>query len=193
LNVREDLKPGSEKAEKISRMITENFKLSHRHMSINYPIWDDLEENYRSYRLKDDEDRESEEKYGVSKIIVPIQFATIQTMLTFMMEVFTALKPVLRIRGADPASVKNARIMELCLDYDYRGNRGYLMLQQWFLNAFRYGFGVIENTWGTKSIIKKMLLPTKASSFLLEGQDFTVPGALEYRNDSYTTFEGNNF
>ena len=99
-------------------------------MSLNYPIWDDLEQNYRSYRLTDDEDRESIEKYGVKKIIVPIQFATIQTMLTFMMEVFTALKPVLRTRGADPASTKKARVMELCLDYDYRGNRGYLMFQQ---------------------------------------------------------------
>ena len=191
MNVREDLRPGTEKAEKISRMITDNFRLSHRHMSLNYSVWDDLEQDYRSYRLRDDEDRESEEKYGVRKIIVPIQFATIQIMLTFMMEVFTALKPVLRIRGADPASVKKARIMELCLDYDYRGNRGYLMLQQWFLNAFRYGFGVMENTWGQKSVIKKILLPGKASSYVLEGQDHTVPGPLEYRNEPYVTFEGN--
>lgn len=191
MNVREDLRPGTEKAEKISRMLTDNFKLSHRHVSLNYPIWDDLEMFYRSYRLIDDEDRESEEKYGVRKIIVPIQFATIQTMLTFMMEVFTALKPVLRIRGADPASVKKARIMELCLDYDYRGNRGYLLLQQWFLNTFRYGFGVMENTWGTRSVIRKMLVPGRASTFNLEGQDHTVPGPLEYRNEPFTTFEGN--
>ena len=192
-NTRENLEPTSEKAQKIRKCIRENLDLSYRHMSLTYPMWDEVEASFRVYRPKDDEDRESLQKHGVQKIIVPIQFATVQTMLTFMMEVFTAMKPVLRIRGADPASVKKARIMEYCLDYDYRGNRGYLLMQQWFLNAFRYGFGVKHNCWGSREIIRKILSPGPSSMFNIEGEDFNVPGPIEYTNKPFTVFEGNQW
>jgi hypothetical protein len=193
LNAREDLKQGSKKAEKIRRLVRENLDMSWRTMSENYDTWDEIEGTYRIFRPADDEDRDSLSKYGVQKIIVPIQFATLQVMTTFMMEIFTALNPILRLRGADPASVRAARVMELCLDYDYRGNRGYFMLQQWFLNAFRYGFGVMHNSWGSRQIIKKILAPGPSSIFEIDGNEFNVPGAVAYRNQYFTTFEGNEW
>src|SRR3990172_6779446 len=120
--LREDLLPGSAKAQKLVKLIRDHIDMSYRVVSQNYPTWDILERQYRAYRPVDERDRESIDKHNVRhRIIIPIQFATIQTMLTFMMEVFTALKPVLRVRGADPASVRRARVMEVALDYDYRG------------------------------------------------------------------------
>src|SRR5262245_24637488 len=192
-NVREDLKPGTQKGEKIRRLIRENLDLSWRTMSLTYDTWDQLEADYRVYKPIDDEDRDSLYKYGIQKIIVPIQFATIQVCVTFMMEIFTALNPILRVRGADPASVKGARCMELCLDYDYRGNRGYFMLQQWFLTAFKYGFGVLHNSWGSREIIKKILAPGPSSMYEIDDQKFNVPGAVQYKNQYFTVFEGNTW
>src|SRR3990167_3797084 len=120
--IREDLLPETEKSRKIVKLIRDRIDFSYRDLSQRFSDWDTAEEHYRAFRPIDDEDLESLAKNQVQKIIVPIQFATIQVMLTFMMEVFTALKPVLRTRGADPASIRPARIMELLLDYDYRGN-----------------------------------------------------------------------
>lgn len=167
--------------------------MSHRVISQNFKTWDRIEQEYRAYRPVDDEDRDSLVKNNVQKIIVPIQFATVQTMLTFMMEVFTALKPVLRVRGTDPATKKKARVMEVCLDYDYRNNRGYFTLYQWFLNAFRYGYGIIENSWTTREVLRKILSEGPSGSIMLEGKEFTVPGQMTIKNDWFTTFEGNSW
>src|SRR3990172_5743490 len=163
--IRPDLRYTEAKAIKLTRLLRDRLDMSQRVISQAYKTWDRLEEEYRAYRPVDDEDRESLRKNDVQKIIVPIQFATAQTMLTFMMEVFTALKPVLRVRGTDPATKKKSRVMEVALDYDYRVNRGYFTLYQWFLNAFRYSYGIIENTWGTRTVLKNVVKPG-APSFL---------------------------
>lgn len=191
--IRQDLLPGAPKAMKIKNLIRQHIDMSWQHISQNFHVWDKLEQQYRAYRPTDDADRESIEKHGVQKIIIPYQYATIQTMLTFIMEVFTAMKPTLRVRGADPASVRKARVMEAALDYDYRNNRGYLMLQQWFLNAFRYQYGIMENTWGRREILRKMITQGPSSTITLEGQEFEVPGAMEMKNDWFVTFEGNTW
>lgn len=187
------LRPGSAESAKILNMLRSNFDLSYRHMSVNYDPWDELEGSYRAYRLQDDEDIESEQKYGVRKIAVPIQFATLQIVLTFFMEIFTAVPPRMKVKGSDPASIKPAQVMELCLDYDYRGNRGYFTWMQFFLNILRYGIGVAENTWGEKFILRKQLIPAQFSRFTIEGNTYNVPGGQVYENAPFKTFEGNTW
>src|SRR5215813_12138172 len=103
--------PGSPKSQKIRKLLRENIDFAERAICQNFDTWDEIEETYRAWRPVDDADRESLAKYGVQKIIVPIQFATIQTVLTFMMEVFTALTPMLRVRAAEPSSIRKARVM----------------------------------------------------------------------------------
>lgn len=191
--IRPDLLPDQAKAQKISTVLRNRLEMSYRKVSEHFTVWDRLEEQYRAYRPADEEDRDSLEKNGVQKIIVPIQFATVQTMLTFMMEVFTALKPVLRVRGSDPNTMKRARVMEACLDYDYRGNRGFFMLYQWFFNAFRYGYGIMENSWQVQQVLRKQLRQTQGGIIELEGKPFSVPGVMELTTDYFTTFEGNKW
>lgn len=191
--IKEDLLPGSPKAQKIVRLIRDHIDMSYRAVSQYFPLWDQLERQYTAYRPIDEGDLDSLEKYGVQKIIIPMQFATVQAVLTFLMEIFTAVKPVLRVRGADPASVKKARVMEVALDYDYRGNKGYFMMQQWFLNACRYGYGIMENTWGTKQTLKRMPALGKSIPYEIDGVSFSAPGAIEYQDTWFTTFEGNKW
>ena len=193
MTTRDDLLPETEKSRKLVKMIRDKIDFSYRDLSQRFSDWDTAEEHYRAWRPIDDEDLESLAKNQVQKIIVPIQFATLQVILTFMMEVFTALQPVLRTRGTDPASVRPARIMELLLGYDYRGNRGYFMLHQWFLNCFRYGHGIMSNSWGSRSILKRILKPGPSVKMELDGQTFAVEGAKKFMNDYFTTFEGNKW
>jgi hypothetical protein len=191
--IRDEFLPGAPKARRLVKEIRQRIDMSWRQISQNFELWDDVEEHYRTFRVADEEDRESWRKNQVKKIIVPIQFATIQTIVTFMMEVFTGLKPVLKVRGADPASVRPSRIMELLLDYDYRGNRGYLMFHQWFLNQNRYGYGVIGNTWGKTLTTKKVMRPSPSSNMSIDGLDLKVPGAMQIIRDYFTIFEGNKW
>lgn len=183
--------PGTPKSNRIKKMVRDRVNLSYRVISQNFPFWDTAEEHYRAYRAVDVDDAESFQLHGVTKIVVPIQFATIQTMLTFMMEVFTAMKPVLRVRGADPRSVRPARLMELLLDYDYRGNRGYYKLYNFFLNMFRYGYGVVHNAWGQKQVLRTTTRRTPGMQFQMDGQSFDMPGPTEVFKDYITSFEGN--
>lgn len=193
--IREDLLPGSPKSNKLIKMIRDRFDLSWKTYSQSFPKWDEIEQHYRAFRELDDDDRDSLDKNQVQKIVVPIQFATLQTIMTFLMEVFTALPPVLKTRGADPASVHPANIMEICLDYDWRGNKGYFLWQQWFMNILRYGYCPFENSWGRKVITKKVLKPSSKGSgeIELEGIRMEIPGAPEYAKDYFTVFEGNRW
>jgi hypothetical protein len=193
MNLADRLVPGTELHSKLTKLIRSRLDMSYRTISQNFNLWDTLEESYRAYIPMDQEDRESFKKNKVQKIIVPIQFATVQTMLTFMMEVFTAVKPVLRVRGADPSSRRKANVMEVALDYDYRGNHGYFQLQQWMLNAFRYGYGVLENTWGTRTVTRQMMRPAPSQVFTFEDQEIQAPGAMELVKDYFTIFEGNKW
>jgi len=190
---REDLLPQTEKSIKIVKMIRDRIDFSYRDLSSSFSEWDTAEEHYRAWRPIDDEDLQSLAKNQVQKIIVPIQFATMQVMLTFLMEVFTALKPVLRCVGADPASLRPAKVMEILLNYDYKGNRGYFMLYQWFLNMGRYGYGIIGNSWGTKQVLKRILKPAPPTIFDIEGQQFSVEGGPQFVRDYFTVFEGNKW
>lgn len=167
--------------------------MSERAVSQNFPEWDELENSYRAWRPVDDDDQDSLNKFGVQKIIVPIQFATLQTILTFLMEVFTALPPVLKCRGAEPSSMRAGRVMELCLDYDYRGNRGYFTLNQWLMNVLRYGYGIIRNEWGVNQVLRKVLSPGPSSSWNLGGENYPVQGPMRMALEYFTTFEGNKW
>lgn len=191
--IRPDLLPNTKKSNDIIKAVRERFNFSYRQLSQNFTFWDIAEEHYRAFRSLDDDDRESYRKHKVTKIVVPIQFATIQTILTFLLEVFTAVKPVLKVRGNDPASKRPATVMEACLDYDYRGNRGYMLLYHWFLNALRYGWGVMENTWGKDVVLKRRIGFGASSSIIIDGSTFSIPGGMEVHNDYFTTFEGNKW
>lgn len=192
-SIADRLIPGTELSRKLIRLIRSRIDMSYRTISQNFNQWDTFEEEYRAYLPMDQEDRESFKKNKVVKIVIPIQFATVQTMLTFMMEVFTSMEPVLKVAGSDPASRRKANVMEAALRYDYRGNRGYLQMQQWFLNAFRYGYGIMENTWGRRTITKQLLRPAPQSTFEIEGEELQIPGAMELVKDYFTIFEGNQW
>jgi hypothetical protein len=82
-------------------------------------------------------------------------------------------------------------MMEQLIDYDYRSNRGYYMLYNWFLNTFRYGYGVIHNSWGRKTRLTTSTRRSSGMKFTLEGQEFDIPGPMEVFKDYTTVFEGN--
>ena len=190
--IREDLLPTTEKSRKLIRMLRDRVDLSYRTISQKYSDWDTVEEHFRSFRPYTSKDVDSMRKNQVQEIIVPIQFATIMTMVTFLMEIFTALKPTLRIRGADPASVRTARVMEACLDYDYRGNRGYFMLQQWMMNMCRYGYCPMENSWGQRSYLKRSFeRGPSPGTMQIGGMTLPIPGQLGAQKKWVPTFEGN--
>jgi len=192
-DVRPDYFPTSQKSQKLRKTITDNIDRSYDVIAQNFPLWNELEASCRAYRSIDDDDRESLEKNNVQKIIVPIQFATMQTILTFLMEVFTTLPPVLKVGAADPYSLKKAKIMEIALTYDYRGNSGYFTLYQWFFNMLRYGYGIMRNEWGEKQVLRKVLIPGPMQSVRLDGVDLSAPGDYQLKTDYFTTFEGNEW
>ncbi|KKM86641.1 hypothetical protein LCGC14_1277020 [marine sediment metagenome] len=138
---------GTQPHDKVKELIRGLRTLSQRAKSRRYDVWRDSEDLYRSYKIEDTEDQETKAKFGVKKIIVPFTFATIQTMLHFILTIFTQSQPVLRYDGREPSDVLPARLLELLIDYDYTEMTGYMVLYNMFQSAFVYGFGAVYNDW----------------------------------------------
>jgi hypothetical protein len=126
-----------------------------RRWSERYDRWREAERLYRAFRVEDADDQQRARtpvSQGVTKIVVPYGYATIQSILAFFMSVFTQRKPVIPVEGVGPSDVRAAYLMEMLLDRQWNRMEpsGTLILYQWLLDALRYGVGIIKNTWAVR-------------------------------------------
>lgn len=122
------------------------------------PAFDQAEELYRSFRDPDETDDEVASQpmtLGTRKIVVPMTYATIQSMLAWQIGFFTDRKPLIPVEGNGPRDVKKAIVHELLFEhqYDQMLPRGVLCWLQWFLDAYRYGIGVVMNAWTLREFL----------------------------------------
>src|SRR5262249_56054556 len=113
--------------------------------------WGECERLYGWFRYADTEDKSTRSRAlteGVQKIVVPYTYAQIQSILAFLVTVFTDRKPIFPVEPVGDY-VKAAMLHEHLLEYqmDRMRPRGLLILIQWMFDALRYDWGVIKNVW----------------------------------------------
>jgi hypothetical protein len=153
-------------------------------------------ESERSYRLFVDPDQVQEPIEPLSEqqevlypyptsVVIPLSYAMAQTLIAFYVTLFTAQVPPLRIGNRNPESAGPAKAQELLLSYqlDYWG--WVRLLYQWFLDAHRYGLGIVKTCWRIDERLQttKQQLPVS----LLGGQ-FSIP---QVQKQMVTEYEGN--
>jgi len=175
--------------DRIRNLIKELRGMSRRSMSKHFDRWSDAEDLYKSYRVEDTEDSETEAKFGVKKIVVPYTFAQVQTVLHFLLTIFTQSQPTLRYEGREPADVLPARLLELIVEYDYTQMQGYVLLYNWIQATLVYGVGVVYNDWMMESMFRT--IPKEDDKVIMVGEfPVKVPGRGK-RQEEHVTKEGN--
>lgn len=151
-----DLKPGSELHEELRGKIWERIWDSRRVMQTKYDDWRRMDDTLKAYvpaepraiRKSDDEERDP-----LERIIMPVTFANLETLLTYMTTAFLQ-DPIFSYEGVGPEDAYGAFLMTHHVARQCHRSRVGLNLHTQWRDAFAYGFGVVSPVW-TKKIGKR--------------------------------------
>lgn len=122
-------------------------KISTDHMGRYHNNFEKQENIYRAYRLYDKEDAKALSKKEPAKLILPISYALTQTALSFLMLTYFNDERLFKLKGTGPEDQRIKEAYELDLAYQTSRQQTYLKFYNWFQDSFKYGFGVLEDTW----------------------------------------------
>lgn len=170
---------GTEQHNKLRDLVLQKIHASERLLHARAERW---RESERSYRLYVDPDQIQGDHRGQDEqtllhpypnsVVIPLSYATAQTLVAFMVGLFSSSWPYFRIGNRNPESWGGAKAQQLLVSYqlDYWG--WVSLLYQTFLDSFRYGFSPIKCCW--KEEYRQQTI-TRQVPVNLAGQEIMIP------------------
>lgn len=135
--------------------------------------------------------REKGRASAPDEIIVPYSWATIQTIVTYLLHTFGGRQPIIQVGAYRGEQVQRAKNMEMLLQYNADYQRYIYHLYNFFTNGEVYGLSVQRNMWAQETRVKSVLRmpdPQMAQFMQMQGQQ-----AQPQRTSERTIcFEGNS-
>lgn len=158
---RMDLNPDSELHKKIAEHILRRAQESYITMSPRHKKWKEIDKKLTAYiDLSDEEKKTQSSLYerGDSRkpvsIVVPVAYATMNTVLTYWLATFGDY-PILKYKpSADPDDTLGVIMLEKLVEQDSIRSKVLLSLYTMWRDNFAYGFGPAFTTW-TKKYVKR--------------------------------------
>ena len=146
-----DIKPGSALHEKLKAKVLQRARDSFSVMQKRHPVWNKVDNMLTAYITADDLDKQIQSKDPKKpiSIVVPYSFASLETLLTYMVAAFFQ-DPIFRYDGAGPEDTVGATLLQLCVDYQMRRSGGELALHTMFRDSLAYGIGPVAAGWQRK-------------------------------------------
>ncbi len=119
-------------------------------------------------------------------IVVPYSFATLNTISTYLLQVFTARHPWMQV-GTYGTNVNNAMQMEILLQYQNDHNRVVKWWWNWFNDMNLYGVGILSNRWTIET--QQRTRREQSPVFDLSSGNFDLEEIRQQRE--VVTYEGN--
>lgn len=151
-----DMTPNSEAHRKIKDFIRTRMDFSKRRLAARRVAWRDAEKQHRAFLDLEQVDKARRVKDrdatypGFAPLIIPISYATVNTILTFLMTVYGSRRPTIQVEGIGPEDIKPAEAIETVVGYQMEHARLLLKLRLWFQDMLVYGVGWMRNTWRRK-------------------------------------------
>jgi hypothetical protein len=144
-----DLHPDSEQHRNILSEIMQDVKRSYDVISQRFPAWRELDEKLTVYIQLDKEDTkvQSEDRSKPVAMVIPINYATRESLLTYWTAAFMQ-HPLFRYKpSADPKDLLGVILLENIINQDIINTKSALDLYTHWSDAFTYGFGAITPSW----------------------------------------------
>lgn len=147
------LLPNSELHGKVLDYLIARIEHSERAMSVFYPRWQAAEKRVQAYIKLEDADllrKQKNDDGNPSKlvpIVVPYAFATINTIVTYLMYIFAGRQPTFQVGSYKQETIKNARNMETMLQFQGDVQRFVKNLYVFLQHGQIYGIGVLRTYW----------------------------------------------
>jgi len=124
----------------------------------------------------------------ITNIIMPYEFATIWTIVTYLMQVFCGRRPILPVQSNNADLAKNAISMETYLQYNAEHIRLVKTLFHFLQDSQVYGLGILRTNWIVEERLRTKRNKQDQTDFTgqLIGQNFSKS------REMTTVFEGND-
>lgn len=187
------LVPQSELHNRVLQYLLRRLNYSERSMTQFYSRWNASERKLQAYiNLPDYENQMKQmNKTGappaVISITVPYAFATIWTIVTYMVHTFCGQKPMFQVSSYKAEGVKAAMNMETVLQYNADHTKMILRIIQWLLDAETYGFGAMRCLWDEEQGMRTKWIQSSPGGLLTP----QAPKKMLRQRLMQTVYEGN--
>jgi hypothetical protein len=183
-----NLDPDSEMHRKLLKFILTAAKEAYDVIQNRFDTWSELDEKLTVYIDLDSEEEDiqnTDERKPVS-IVVPITYATRETLLTYWVAAFLR-SPIFRyMPSRDPNDVIGVMLLENVIEQHTIRSKASLDLHTMWSDAFTYGFGAVSPTWRVERGYRTTY-DTEIERIL----GFPVRKKEVRRREEITQFEGN--
>lgn len=161
-----DLQPESRKHNKLLNHLLRLLDGSEEEMSRFYSRWRANEMRAQAFITLPDYEKiiktmnNDGKPPKITSITVPHIFATISTIVTYLIHTFAGHRPIFQIGASKAESEQAARMMELVLQYNADHIRLVRRFFQFFHDAELYGVGVMRTQWTTEFKSRTIQMPT---------------------------------
>lgn len=136
----------------IVEAIKQRYQMSREYMSRRYTAWSEQEERFRAYvnLSTNDSLRKNLRKQGkpqYTTIDVPFSYAMLLTAHTYWTSVFLSRNPVFQYAGRRGQTQEAEQAVEALMDYQLSAGRMLVPMYLWFMDAGKYGLGVLGSSW----------------------------------------------
>lgn len=186
----ERLHPGSALHKDLLEHLLARLHDSEDAMSAFYARWRANETRVQAYINLPDFEKQLKEMSAsgappkLVQVTIPYSFATISTIVTYIVQVFTGRKPIFQVNTHQKEQVEAARMMEILLQYNADHVRLVRQFYQFINDSQVYGLGIMRTQW--KKEVKSRTVWSMPQQFMGMG----APGTRTKSKQDRTTFEG---
>ena len=147
-----DLRPGYETHDKIQAYLMQRAREGYDIIKTRHSSWEAIDKSLTSYISPDDrqelDTKDETELNKDIKIVVPVTYATLDTLLTFMVAAFLRNPPIWKFDGVGPEDTSGAALMEHIIQLHVKRFKVALSLYYMWRNGFAYNVGPCALSWG---------------------------------------------
>ena len=184
----EGLEPGRDLHGRILNEVKARARDSQSVMSTRYDSWKKSDQVMTAYTTLDEAFGQNLGKNNEISVIVPMGFATVDTLLAHLMSIYMG-SVFFPQKGIGPEDAKAAMLAEIVLDMQFHKSDMLLNLYTQFRDMYVYGMGVVSPTW-QRQWGKKITLRDTGKYDTMSGS-VLESGLMERRIEKGIVWEGN--
>lgn len=187
------LKPESKLHQAVLKKLLEMIEMSEGEMQNFYPRWQVQEKKVQAYIDLPKWEKVLKELNDKGKsptaidIVVPYSFATISTIVTYLIHTFAGRKPMFQVGTNKAENTNAARLMEIVLQYNAEHTRIIKHMFQFLNDGELYGLAVLRTKWKEEKAMRTVWRKKNTFGFFNMLKESKMEKEREYR----TIYSGN--
>lgn len=157
IEINKVLKYGTPLHSKVLKALEARLTLSKRKMRLRSESLKEIDDTFRAYVKKTDDDKKRENKRKDGKpeyttLVIPLSYALLMTAHTYWASVFLGRDVIFQYAGRHGEAKLNVAKLEALIGYQMRTGKNIPALYTWLLDVGKYGIGIIGKYWKEEKI-----------------------------------------